>query len=203
MNYGFSVPTGSIDETMPDMDGHHVYPYDMQLGLGVPAFITTATYLGQRRGPPLGLGGPGLRHDSRRAQLPRVCLGQLVPGQRMDLLQLHRRALPQLQRFGLLPRWDPWSEPGQPAFPPKRSLRRHARYRGLLDGRRMGRSRLGVNVRMPGCAADGSKKIATSPASALDGNFLTAQIVVPCYQSWNGIQYGMGWMSTVSWQWWY
>ncbi|MDD2676300.1 MAG: hypothetical protein PHP75_02355 [Methylacidiphilaceae bacterium] len=203
MNYGFSDPTGSIDETMPDMDGHHVYPYDMQLGLGVPAFITAATYLGQSEDRHWGWGVQGyatvpVGRNSQGYAWGNSFLGNgWISYNFTEAISLNFSGLGSYQG-GI-----------HGANPVNQLSLRSAPFVAMPDivaswtGGEWAGVGLGVNIRMPGFASDGFQKMAKSPASALDGNFLTAQIVVPCYQSWNGVQYGMGWMSTVSWQWWY
>lgn len=203
MNYGFSVPTGSIDETMSDMAGHHVYPYDMQLGLGVPAFITAATYLGQSEDRHWGWGVQGyatipVGRNSQGYAWGNSFLGNgWISYSFTEAISLNFSGLGSYQ--GGIHGANPVNE---------LSLRT-APFVAMPDivaswtGGEWAGVGLGVNMRMPGFASEGFQKIATSPESALQGNFLTAQIVVPCYQSWNGVQYGMGWMATVSWQWWY
>jgi len=203
MNYGFSVPTGSIDETMPDMAGHHVYPYDMQLGLGVPAFLTAATYLGQSEDRHWGWGVQGyatipVGRNSQGYAWGNSFLGNgWISYNFTEAISLNFSGLGSYQG-GL-----------HGSNPVNQLSLQSASFVAMPDivaswtGGEWAGVGLGVNMRMPGFASDGFQKMAISPESALQGNFLTAQIVVPCYQSWNGVQYGMGWMATVSWQWWY
>ncbi|MGD9896997.1 MAG: hypothetical protein AB7T14_08000 [Candidatus Methylacidiphilaceae bacterium] len=203
LNYGFSVPTGSIDETMPDMAGHNVYPYDMQLGLGVPAFITAATYLGQSEDRHWGWGVQGyatipVGRNSQGYAWGNSFLGNgWISYNFTEAISLNFSGLGSYQG-GI-----------HGANPVNQLSLQTASFVAMPDivaawtGGEWAGVGLGINMRMPGFASEGFQKIATSPESALQGNFLTAQIVVPCYQSWSGVQYGMGWMATVSWQWWY
>ena len=203
MNYGFSVPTGSIDETMPDMAGHHVYPYDMQLGLGVPAFITAATYLGQSEDRHWGWGVQGYATIPVGRNSQGYAWGNTFTG--TGWISYNFTEAISLNFSGL----GNYQGGIHGSNPVDQLSIRTAPFIAMPDivaawtGGEWAGVGLGVNMRMPGFASDGFQKIATSPESALQGNFLTAQIVVPCYQSWNGVQYGMGWMATVSWQWWY
>ncbi|ACD83164.1 hypothetical protein [Candidatus Methylacidiphilum infernorum] len=203
MNLGFSVPTGSIDETMPDMAGHQVYPYDMQLGLGVPTFIGALTYLGQSEDRHWGWGVQGyttvpVGRNSQGYAWGNSFFGNgWVSYNFAEWISLNFSGVGSYQG-GI-----------HGANPTDELSIRTAPFVAMPDivaawtGGEWAGAALGVNMRMPGFAREGFQKVGVSPESAFQGNFLTAQIVKPVYQSWNGIQYGMNWMATVSWQWWY
>ncbi|CAI9085661.1 hypothetical protein A7K73_10310 [Candidatus Methylacidiphilum fumarolicum] len=203
MNLGFSVPTGSIDETMSDMAGHRVYPYDMQLGLGVPAFIGALTYLGQSEDRHWGWGVQGYTTVPVGRNSQGYAWGNSFFGNGWVSYNFTNWASINFSGVGSY-------QGGIHGANPVNELSiRTAPFIAMPDivaswtGGEWAGAALGVNMRMPGFAREGFQKVATSPESALQGNFLTAQIVKPVYQSWNGVQYGMNWMATLSWQWWY
>jgi len=203
MNLGFSVPTGSIDETMSDMAGHRVYPYDMQLGLGVPAFIGALTYLGQSEDRRWGWGVQGYSTVPVGRNNQGYAWGNSFFGNGWVSYNFTSFASINFSGVGY------YQGEIHGANPTNELSIRTAPFIAMPDivaswtGGEWAGAALGVNMRMPGFAREGFQKAGTSPENALQGNFLTAQIVKPLYQYWNGVQYGMNWMATVSWQWWY